>query len=155
MGVNWQGVGVVNKLGLVLEVYCGENLSAFARIVRLAEMFPSLTIVLNHCGLHIGPAFLSNPEIYPNLGAPEKLSQWRAGIASLSPYENVILKLGGIQMASNGFGFDGQPTPPSSKAIAAQTRKYYSHCLTSFGADRCMFESNVSQGTPPSRLLGQ
>jgi hypothetical protein len=38
-----EGLGVVEKLGLVLEVFCGENLEAFARIVRLAEMFPSLS----------------------------------------------------------------------------------------------------------------
>ena len=35
-----------------------------------------------------------------------------------------------------------QAKPPSSEELAAATRVYYDHCIETFGADRCLFESN-------------
>ena len=46
-----EGLEVLNKLGLVLEVYCGEALEqGYERIARLADQFPDLTIVSPPCG---------------------------------------------------------------------------------------------------------
>ena len=78
-------VAVLEKLGLILEVYCGENLAAFTRIVRLAEMFPQLTIVFNHCGAKIGPACFTSTEV---------VDEWTAQVAAVAACENVIMKLG-------------------------------------------------------------
>ena len=47
--------------------------------VRLAQMFPDLTIVLNHCGAMVGPALLSSPAL---------LQQWQAGISAVAAAGN-------------------------------------------------------------------
>jgi len=49
----------------------------------------------------------------------------------------VVAKLGGINMALNGFGWQEPP-----RELAGATRPYYEHTIEKFGADRCMFESN-------------
>ncbi len=93
-----EGLEVVNKLGLVLEVYCGEELDkGYTRIAELANRFPNLTIVLNHCGSPVGPALLSTPAL---------MEKWKAGIAAVAAAGNgnVVCKVGGIQMSMNGFG---------------------------------------------------
>lgn len=117
----------------MLEVYAGELLAeGYGRLVRLAEMFPDLTIVLNHCGSPIGPRLLSTPAL---------VSQWKAGIVAVAAAgkKNVVCKVGGIQMAMNGFGWDmeaGAAAPPSSDALAKATLPYYAHCLDAFGERR-------------------
>ena len=93
-----EGLEVVNKLGLVLEVYAGHSLdTGFAHIAQLADKFPELTIVLNHCGAMAGPALLSTPAL---------VDQWKAGITAVAAAgnQNIVCKLGGIQMVMNGFG---------------------------------------------------
>jgi predicted TIM-barrel fold metal-dependent hydrolase len=54
----------------------------------------------------------------------------------------VHVKLGGLAMPWNGFGFETDPRPPSSDRIVALQGRYYRHAIECFGADRCMFESN-------------
>ena len=45
-------------------------------------------------------------------------------------------------MAIGGFGFHKQALPPSSEQLAAAWTPYMHACIESFGAQRCMFESN-------------
>ncbi len=54
-------------------------------------------------------------------------------------------------MRINALGFDEQPTPASSDALAAGMRPFFETCIEAFGADRCMFESNfpVDKGAYP------
>ena len=65
--------------------------------LALGYKFPELTIVLNHCGAMAGPALLSTPAL---------VDQWKAGITAVAAAgnQNIVCKLGGIQMAMNGFG---------------------------------------------------
>ena len=63
---------------------------------------------------------------------------------ALAQLDNVVVKLGGLQMPVNGFGF-GPPAaarPPTSSEIAAQTFDFYAFVIRVFGPRRCMFESN-------------
>jgi len=53
-----------------------------------------------------------------------------------------LVKLGGINMAVNGFGWHKRVVPPSSDELATVTRDYYLHTIDHFGPRRCMFESN-------------
>ncbi|CAK9081882.1 unnamed protein product [Durusdinium trenchii] len=63
-------------------------------------------------------------------------------MARLAKVPNVMVKLGGFGMRWVGFGFDERPTPASSEELADAWRPYISHCLTLFGVDRCIMESN-------------
>ena len=56
--------------------------------------------------------------------------------------ENVVVKLGGLQMEISGFGWHERPKPPSSLELAEAVRPYYLHCIEEFGVDRSMFESD-------------
>ena len=45
-------------------------------------------------------------------------------------------------MPWNGFGFEARDLPPGSDDIVDEHGRYYRHAIETFGAARCMFESN-------------
>ncbi len=106
-----------------------------SEVTQLARAFPETAIVLDHFGgpLGIGPYAGKQAEIFP---------KWQTDIAELAQCPNVMVKLGGINMKVNGFGWHKRDQPPGSEELAAATAPYYLHCIENFGADRCMFESN-------------
>jgi L-fuconolactonase len=67
---------------------------------------------------------------------------WSEAIAELARCPNVHVKLGGLGMRINGFGFERGEDPPSSEHLATTWRPYMQTCIEAFGADRCLFESN-------------
>jgi predicted TIM-barrel fold metal-dependent hydrolase len=69
-------------------------------------------------------------------------SRWKESIKALAAHQNVYIKVGGLGMTLNGFGFDEQPEPPSSEMLATTFRPYVETCLEAFGTARSMFESN-------------
>lgn len=101
----------------------------------LCRAAPETTIILDHFGgpVGIGPYAGTHADYY---------DKWKADIADLAKCENVHAKLGGINMAINGFGWENLDNQASSQEIAARTRDYYLHTIDCFGPDRCMFESN-------------
>jgi predicted TIM-barrel fold metal-dependent hydrolase len=104
-------------------------------VTALARAFPDTTIVLDHFGgpLGIGSYAGKTKDVY---------AEWRTSIAELATCPNVVAKLGGINMAINGFGWHERPRPPSSQELCDATRRYYEFAIERFGVDRCMFESN-------------
>ena len=102
---------------------------------ELAAAFPETVIVLDHLGtpLGVGPYADRHDEIF---------SIWARDLEALARAPNVHLKLGGLAMPWNGFGFERQALPPDSDAIVAAHGRYYRHAIDAFGASRCMFESN-------------
>ena len=104
-------------------------------LTDLARACPEVTIVLDHFGgpLGIGPYAGQRAEIF---------GQWKKDIADLARCPNVAVKLGGINMAVNGFGWHRRDRPPTSEELVAATGDYYVHTIDRFGPDRCMFESN-------------
>ena len=118
---------------LSFEAWCYHT--TITQVVELARAFPETQIILNHFGgpLGVGPYAGKADEIYP---------QWQRDIKELSTCENVVAKLGGINMEINGFGWHEQPSPPDSKTLMQATRRYYEHTIECFGVDRCLFESN-------------
>ncbi len=113
-------------------------------LTDLARAFPGTNIVLNHVGgpLGIGAYAGKRDEVF---------AAWRGAIRELAACPNVYVKVGGLGMRINGFGFEGQPTPPTSRQLADAWRPYVDVCLEAFGANRCMFESNfpVDKGSYP------
>lgn len=104
-------------------------------LADLAKAFPRTMIILNHVGGPLG--------IGPYAGKREEVFQlWKRGIAALAVCPNVLVKLGGLGMPLNGFGWHERPTPPGSAEIAQTLAPYYNYCIEKFGVNRCMFESN-------------
>ncbi|KAG8467917.1 hypothetical protein KFE25_006969 [Diacronema lutheri] len=103
--------------------------------VQLAEAaafvarFPTLQVVLNHAGFPLRGEF----------------DGWRAGLAKLAANPNVACKVGGLGAYDDGFAKD-------------EARPHVLACLELFGAERCMFSSNLPVdivdwplGTPADR----
>jgi L-fuconolactonase len=104
-------------------------------LTDLARAFPDLPILANHCGgpIRIGP-YADHPD--------EAFADWQAALRDLAACPNVALKLGGQAMTIRGFNWHEAPLPPSSEALAAAWRPTMETCIETFGASRCMFESN-------------
>ena len=104
-------------------------------LAALARAFPDTKIVLNHCGGPLG--------IRGYAGRRDEIfAAWSKSIRALAQCPNAYVKLGGMGMRLNGFGFETKPEPPSSDALVAAWRPYMETCIDAFGAQRCMFESN-------------
>ena len=118
---------------LTFEAWCYHH--QIPEVTALARAFPDTTIILDHFGgpIGIGPYAGKTDEVY---------AQWRTHIAELATCDNVVAKLGGINMEVNGFGWHKQPRPPTSQELMEATRPYYEYTLEQFGVERCMFESN-------------
>ena len=118
---------------LTFEAWCYHR--QIPEVTALARAFPDTTIILNHFGGPLGVGSYAGK-------AREVFAEWRTAITELATCPNVVVKLGGINMEMNGFGWHERPKPPSSQELAAATRQYYELTIEKFGADRCMFESN-------------
>lgn len=127
------GFAHLARQGLTFEGWCYHP--QIQELTDLARTFPDTTIILNHFGgpLGIGPYAGKRPEI---------LKTWRADIADLARCPNVVAKLGGLNMAFNGFGWHEKERPPTSQELLDATRPYFEHTIEQFGVERCMFESN-------------
>ena len=104
-------------------------------VTDLARAFPGVTIILDHLGGPLGV------ETYRGK-RDDCFEQWTADITELSRCENVMAKIGGINMDINGFFWHENPKPPTSQKLNEATRKWYEHTIEQFGVNRCMFESN-------------
>ena len=105
------------------------------QVADLAGAFPKTTIILNHLGGPLGVGRYAEHR-------DEVFAQWQADLGAVAAHENVVLKVGGIQMALNGFGWHERERPPSSDELLAANRDWYLSAIELFGPERCMFESN-------------
>ena len=128
-----EGFAQLAPLNMSYEAWCYHP--QISEVTNLARAFPETTMILNHFGGPVGTG--------PYAGKRDEiLAQWKLDIAELARCPNVVAKLGGINMKINGYDWDLNDKPPSSKELAAATRVYYDHCIEQFGVERCMFESN-------------
>jgi predicted TIM-barrel fold metal-dependent hydrolase len=104
-------------------------------LADLMRAFPDQPVVLNHFGgpLGVGPYEGKRGEVF---------ARWRSSMTDLARFENLHIKLGGLAMNVNGFGWHHQPKPPSSEEMASAWRPYVESAVELFGVNRCMFESN-------------
>lgn len=104
-------------------------------LTSLARANPETTIIFDHFGgpIGIGPYEGKRGEIF---------AQWKKDVADLASCPNVVAKLGGINMAVNGYGWHKRELPPTSDELVSATRDWYLHSIDVFGPERCMFESN-------------
>lgn len=127
------GVAELARLGLSFDAWL--FFPQVPDLVDLAGRFETVPFIVNHCGGVVRIGAYAEPQ-------DEVFAHWRAQIASLARLPNVTMKLGGLGMRLNGFGFHKLASPPSSQLLAATWRPWILACIDSFGPDRCMFESN-------------
>jgi L-fuconolactonase len=127
------GVARTGKLGLTFEAWCYHpQLSELADLLRVV---PDTKIVLNHLGgpLGVGPYDGKREEVF---------ALWSSSMRDLARFPNLFVKLGGLAMNVNGFGYHHQVLPPGSGEMASAWGPYMDIAIDAFGAARCMFESN-------------
>jgi predicted TIM-barrel fold metal-dependent hydrolase len=128
-----EGFAQLGALGLSFDAWVYHT--QLGDVLDLARAYPATPIVLNHVG---GPIGLGRYK-----GKRDAVfADWKASIAKLASCPNVHVKLGGLGMRLLGFDFHEGALPPSSEQLAVAWRPYVETCITAFGADRAMFESN-------------
>jgi predicted TIM-barrel fold metal-dependent hydrolase len=128
-----EGFAQLQPLGLSFDAWLYHT--QIAELTDLARAFPETTVILDHFGGPLG--------VGPYEGQADTVfDDWRKAIDDLARCPNVVAKLGGINMAVNGFGWHKRDRPPTSEELAAATQRYYLHTIERFGPKRCMFESN-------------
>ena len=128
-----QGIEQLDALNLTLDAWNYHK--QIKELTELAKCFPNLKIVQKHFGgpLGIGPYKNKQEEVF---------SEWKDSISELAERENVYMKLGGLAMPINGWGWHKRELPATSDELVEKHGKYYLHAINSFGVKRCMFESN-------------
>ncbi len=128
-----EGFAHLGKLGLSFDAWLYHP--QIPELVDLARAFPETPVVLDHFGgpLGIGPYAGRRDEVF---------SDWRGSMEALAACPNVSVKIGGLQMPLNGFGWHERPRPPGSEELAEAIRPYTLATIEAFGPERCMFESN-------------
>jgi L-fuconolactonase len=127
------GFARLAPLGLTFEAWIYHT--QLTELADLARAFPETPIVLDHFGgpLGIGPYADKRAEVF---------HAWRRDMEAVAANPNVFMKLGGMAMPLNGYGWHNDASPPSSEAFVAAQGDYYRAAIDLFSPARCMFESN-------------
>lgn len=133
------GVARLAARGLVYDAF--QYHPQLADLCSLADAFPHMPIVVNHCGglLGIGP-----------YAGPDTFDRWKALVTDVARRPNTFMKLGGLSAPRCGFGFRERGVPASAEELATLWGPYIQTCIQLFGAERCLFESNF----PPDKVSG-
>ncbi|GGC43054.1 hypothetical protein GCM10011371_33100 [Novosphingobium marinum] len=105
-------------------------------VADLAGRFPSTPIVVEHLAVPVGIGRFAGKR-------EDEFPNWHAGMASLAEHENIVMKVGGLGSYISGFNsFMAEPAF-SSEQLADEWRPYVETAIELFGADRCMFNSDL------------
>lgn len=104
-------------------------------LIHLVDSYPATTVVLDHVGGLLGVA-----EYRSDRGAV--LARWKAQLLKLAERPNVYAKIGGMGTPHSGFGFEHHQRPGTSAQLAEAWWPLIDTCITAFGTQRCMLESN-------------
>ncbi len=128
-----EGVRMLGHMGLTYDTWQYHyQLNSFQ---ALAEAAPETQMILDHFSTPLGVGEFAGRQ-------DEIFVTWSKDMAALASCDNVVLKLGGLAMPDNGFGWHERASPATSDEIVAAHRRYYLHAIECFGVDRCMMESN-------------
>jgi L-fuconolactonase len=105
------------------------------KLAAAAKGVPGTTIILNHLGTPVSIGRFADRR-------QEVLAEWKDSIDELSDCRNVVVKVGGIGWPPMGSGLEKQSIPPTSQELADAWQPFVSHVLGTFGAGRCLAESN-------------
>lgn len=128
-----EGFAQLAPLGLTFDAYHYHTQTR--HLADLARAFPETTIILDHLSTPLG--------VGPYAGRREEVfEQWKRDITDIGSCENVVIKMGGMLMPWNGFGWESHERPATSEEYVEVLGPYYRHAIEAFGPERCMFESN-------------
>ena len=115
-----QGIEQLDALNLTLDAWNYHK--QIKELTELAKCFPNLKIVQNHFGgpLGIGPYKNKREEVF---------SEWKDSVSELAERENVYMKLGGLAMPINGWGWHKRELPATSDELVEKHGKYYLHAI--------------------------
>ena len=127
------GVAHLGRAGLTYDTwhYHYQN----REFAELARAVPDTLLVLDHFGTPLGAGSFAGKR-------DEIFTEWSDTIAAIAKCDNVVVKIGGLAMPDNGFGWNTAERPPTSDEFVAAQARYYLHTIECFGPERCMFESN-------------
>ena len=128
-----KGFAELGRRGLTFDAWVLEP--QLGDVIELARSFPDQPICLDHCGTPIGIASYRGK-------LDGNFERWRASIRELAKCENVVVKLGGLGMATCGLPEEGPEAGCDSETLARLWRPYIETCIEAFGPKRAMFESN-------------
>jgi L-fuconolactonase len=133
------GFAELAEMGLMFDSWHYHPQTPF--LVELARDFPETKIVLDHLGTPL------NTGIYASQ-SEEIFEAWKQGLNDLAELPNTYVKLGGMLMPWNGFGWEERDRPGTSDELVELQGRYYHHAIEAFGPSRCMFESNFPADKP-------
>ena len=104
-------------------------------VIDLARAFPTARIILNHLG---------GPIIGGRYGDDKQaaFADWKHRVTAVAACDNIVLKVGGLNMKHAGVSAIGRERPRTSIEHAAVQRDYILAGIEAFGPARCMFFSN-------------
>lgn len=128
-----RGVAALSARGLTYDSWQYHHQAR--EFLELARAVPQTTMVLDHFStpLGVGPYENRRDEIF---------RQWKIDMSEIATCPNVVVKLGGLAMPDNGFGWNTAATPATSDDVVRVQAPWYEHTIECFGPERCMFESN-------------
>jgi len=106
--------------------------SELSDAVKLADLCPETTFILDHCGNAV-PAIVNGQEAgeYGSGIFKHDRDQWLRDLEQLANRKNVVCKISGLLFKTSADSVTPEFLSPS-----------INHCLDSFGPDRVMFGSN-------------
>lgn len=128
-----RGVARLGQRGLTYDTWHYHH--QMRDFIDLARAVPDTVLVLDHFGTPLGRGRFAGKRA-------EIFEVWQRDMADLAACANVRLKLGGLAMPDNGWGWHERALPPTSDELLAAQGDWYAVALNLFGASRCMFESN-------------
>ena len=128
-----EGFACLERQGLQFEAWCYHT--QLDELLSLAKAFPRTDIVLDHVGGPLGIGVYANDKA-------GVFAQWCRSIDQLASCPNVVIKLGGMCMPLNGYGWHEKKLPPGSDELVQALQPWFSYCISRFGIERCLFESN-------------
>jgi L-fuconolactonase len=129
-----EGMREVARRGLSFDA--GVFQSQLPELADFARAFPDTTIVLGHIGVPMSVGRYA-------ARSADAFADWRSGMAELAMCENVVVKIGGLNMPITGLGLgDDAGRPPTSLELVARQRDHVLTTVDLFGPGRCLFESN-------------
>lgn len=130
------------KHGLSFETACYHN--QIDDLAELARDFPETTITLCHLGT---PPGVGGPFGGQGHSASERqglLERWKEALMNVAQNPNVYIKLSGLGMPVLGYGYEKRATEPTVEKITAAYAPLIDFAIDTFGAQRCLFGSNLS-----------
>ena len=129
-----RGFAHLAPLGLIFEAFVLSP--QLSDIIDLASRFPGTQIVVNHAGSPVG--------VGAHTGRlQEEFPQWKRDMTALAKCPNTVVKLGGLGSYLLGSDFYRAKKSVSAARLVEEWSPYIQTTIELFGADRCMFESNM------------